>query len=200
DVLAKAHKDTGAYQFKMRMGDIRIRQMSRRYRQLRDSGDIQGAREQAKRQLAFELDEYTERAANYPTDLSIKYELGRRQFLAGKYDEAIANLQQAQRDPRRALRARSLIGQAFMKKGWLEEAAETFERALQAELTEEQAKELRYYLGNVFQQMGKIKQAQEQFSLVAQTDYNYKDVRERIEKLRKQISEQGEAAKGEQQE
>ena len=193
DVLHKAHKDIGAYRFKVRIGDIRIRQMSRRFRELRDEGDQAGAAEQAKRQLAFELDEYTERTANYPTDMSLKYELGRRQFLATKYDEAIASLQQAQRDPKRALRCRSLIGQAFAKKGWFSEAAETFERALDADLTEERSKDLRYFLGDVLEKMGELKRAQEQYSMVAQTDYNYKDVRARIEKIRKQIQEGGAA-------
>ena len=189
DILNKAHRDSGAYQFKMRIGDIRIRQMSRRFRTFRDAGDTEGAQEQARRQLAFELDEFTERAANYPTDLALKFELGRRQFLTGKYDEAIASLQQALRDPRRALRARSLIGQAFTKKSWYHEAAETFERALQVEMGEESAKELRYFLGDVLQKMGDLARAQEQFSMVAQTDYNYKDVRERVEEIRTQLQD-----------
>jgi tetratricopeptide (TPR) repeat protein len=189
DILAKAHKDSGAYQFKMRIGDIRIRQMSRRFRQMRDSGDTAEATEQAKRQLAFELDEYKERCANYPTDLGLKFELGRRQFLSGLYDEAIASLQTAQRDPRRGLRARSLIGQAFVKKGWLGMAVETFEKALELEATEEFTMELRYFLGDVLDNMGQLERAQEQFSTVAQLDYNYRDVRQRIENIRTRLSE-----------
>jgi tetratricopeptide (TPR) repeat protein len=189
DILAKAHKDSSAYQFKMRIGDIRIRQMSRRFRQMRDSGDTAGATEQAKRQLAFELDEYKERCANYPTDLGLKFEMGRRQFLSGLYDEAIASLQTAQRDPRRGLRARSLIGQAFVKKGWLGMAVETFEKALELEATEEFTMELRYFLGDVLDNMGQFERAQEQFSTVAQIDYNYRDVRQRIENIRTRLSE-----------
>jgi len=187
DVLSKAHKDLGAYRFKMRIGDIRVRQMTRRFRQLRDEGDKVGAAEQAKRQLAFELDEYKERAANYPTDLTVKYELGRRQFLAGQYDDAIASLQQAQRDPQRSRKARSFIGQSFMKKGWHREAAETFERALEGDITEEASIELRYYLGCVLEEMDELDRAQEQYSMVAQIDYNYRDVRERIEGIRKKL-------------
>jgi len=187
DVLTKANKETGVYAYKMRIGDIRIRQMSRRYRNLLASGDKAAATEQARNQLAFELAEFTERAANYPTDLAIKFELGRRQFLTGQLDEAIASLQQAQRDPRRAIRARSLIGQAFSKKGWHREASETFERALASEMPEERAKELRYFLGDVLDKMGDLAKAQKQFSIVAQIDYNYRDVRQRIEDLRKRI-------------
>jgi tetratricopeptide (TPR) repeat protein len=197
DILTKAHKDTSAYQFKMRVGDIRIRQMTRRYRYLRDEGDMGAAAEHARRQLAFELAEYTERAANYPTDLSIKFELGRRQFLTGMYDEAISALQQAERDPRRALRARSLIGQAFTKKGWFREAAETFERSLQVEMTEEHAKELRYYLADVYDKTGELDKAQKQFSMVVQMDYNYKNARHRLEEVRTKLQSQQAAAEGE---
>ena len=189
DVLTKAHRDIGAYQFKMRIGDIRIRQMTRRYRKLVESGDKAGAEEQARRQLQFELEEFTERSLNYPTDLSIKYELGRRQLLAGKLDDAIASLQHAQRDPRRHARALSLLGQAFTKKQWYREAAETFERALQGELSEARTKDLRYYLGDVLEKMGDLRGAQDQFSEVAQIDYEYKDVRQRLEDLHKRIQQ-----------
>jgi tetratricopeptide (TPR) repeat protein len=188
DVLLKAQRDTGVYQFKMRVGDIRMKQMSRRYRQLLESGEREAATEQARRQLAFELEEFAERAANYPTDMGIKFELGRRQFLAGKHDDAIASLQQAQRDPQRVLRASSLIGQAFARKGWFREAADTYERALKMDVPEERAKELRYNLGDVLEKMDQVERAQEQFSIVAQVDYNYKDVRERMEATRQKIA------------
>jgi len=197
DILTKAHKDSGAYQYKMRIGDIRIKQMSRRFRERRDAGDAAGATEQAQRQLAFELDEYKERCANYPTDLGLKFELGRRQFLAGQYDDAIASLQVAQRDPRRALRARSFIGQSFVKKGWLREAVETFEKALEVEAPEEFTKDLRYNLGCVLQDMGELQKASEEFSTVAQLDYNYRDVRDRIDNIRKKIDENRGKGQGE---
>lgn len=187
DVLTKSHKETGAYQFKMRIGDIRIKQMTRRYHALMTRDEKDAAAEHRVRQLAFELEEYVERAANYPTDLAIKYELGRRQYLSGKLDDAIGSLQQAQRDPRRHVQSLLLLGQAFAKKGWNREASETFERALQTELTEDRAKEVRYYLGDVLERLGENAKAQEQFSQVAQLDYNYRDVRDRLESIRKKL-------------
>ncbi len=186
EVLTKAHTDIGAYQFKMRIGDIRIRQLIRRYREILEKGDKAAAAEAARQQLTFELEEYAERAVNYPTDMAIKYELGRRQFLAGNYDDAIGSLQQAQRDPRRQVLALTYMGQAFAKKDWHKEAAETFARALELELPEERAKTLRYYLGDVLEKMDNIQEALDQFSQVAQMDFNYRDVRDRVEKLRSQ--------------
>ncbi|MDY6913947.1 MAG: tetratricopeptide repeat protein [Planctomycetota bacterium] len=187
DVLAKAHTDTKAYQFKMRIGDIRIRQMTRKYRKLVAAGDKSAAADHTKRQLKFELGEYVERAANYPTDLALKFELGRRQYAAGKYDDAIASLQQAQRDPHRHLHALNLLGQCFAQKGLLREAADTYERALETEMTEARIKEIRYNYGGVLEQMDQLEKAQEQYSQVTQIDYNYKDARDRLENIRKRI-------------
>ena len=144
--------------------------------------------------------EFTERSVNYPTDLGIKFELGRRQLLAGKLDEAIGSFQQAQRDPRRHLRAMNYLGQSFAAKGWYTEAAETFEKALEEEMGEDRAKEIRYNFGDVVEKIGdgrhsaaekmaQYEKARDQFSAVAQIDYGYKDVRTRVENLRKKIEQ-----------
>ena len=191
EILAKAHRDTGAYQFKMQIGDIRIRQENRRYRDLAETGDKGAAAQQLQRVLAFELDEFTERAENYPTNLVIKYELGRRQLLAGNYDDAIGSFQQAQRDPKRHLQALNYLGQTFAKKGWLQEAADTYKRALAADLTESRTKEIRYCYGDVLEKMGELKAAQDEFSEVAQIDFSYRDVRDRLESVRQQLDVQG---------
>ena len=191
DVLTKAYKDTEAYQFKARIGDIKIRQMVRRYRKLLTAGDKAGAMAQARKQLAFELEEYTERAANYPTDLAVKFELGKRQFLSGKYDEAIGVLQQAQRDPRRHIQALSYLGQAFARKEWYQEAADTYERALEAEMPENRKKDIYYNLGDVYEKMGELEKAENRFSDLAQLDFNYRDTRNRLDNVRKKMQEGG---------
>ncbi len=185
DVLKKAFADTKAYQFKMRIGEVRIRQLTRRRRILQERGDKDGAIQVAREQLTFEVEEYTERAANYPTDLGLKYELGRRLFAVGKYDDAIGMLQQAQRDPRRHVTVMNYLGQAFMKKQWWQEAIDTFDKVLQGDISEERVKDIRYNLGSCHEQMDALEKAEEQFSHIAQIDFNYKDVRNRLEAVRK---------------
>jgi tetratricopeptide (TPR) repeat protein len=188
-LLEKAYQESGAYQFKMRVGDIKMRQMSRQFRELKQAGKPEEAKQAALEQLKFEIQEYTERTQQYPTDLGMKYELGRRLFLAGKYDDAIGVLQQAQRDPRRFVVVANYLGQAFMKKQWWQEAADTFDRVLQGDIPEERAKDIRYNLGQCHEAMGNLKEAQEQFSTVAQTDFNFRDVRERLEAVRQKIKD-----------
>jgi tetratricopeptide (TPR) repeat protein len=190
DVLNRAYQETGSYNWKVRIDDIKIKQMTLRYRQLRDRGDKKAALEAARKQVAFELEVFQERAVNYPTDMNLKYELGRRQFAASsvdsdKLDDAIASLQQARREPRRRVAAMILLGQAFAKKQWYQEAADTYNALLEEDLSEDQIKEVRYSLGDALENMGKPDDASEQFSNVAQLDYNYKDVRERLDALRR---------------
>lgn len=189
DILAKAYREQNAYQYKLRIGNIKIKQMTRNFRKLRDGGDKAGAAAALKQLAEFELVEYAERAQNYPTDMSIKYELGRRQLVLGKLDEAIYSLQQARRDARHSVQANLLLGQAFEKKNLNREAAETLERVLAGELTEDRSKEVRYNLGNVYEKMSEFAKAQDQYSQVAQLDYLYKDVRERLEAVRKKLDE-----------
>lgn len=186
-VLTKAFKETGNYQFKVRIGDIKITQLKRRYQKLIQVGEKPAAAQLAQEVLQFELTEFMERAENYPTDLGIRFELGRRQLIAGQVDEAIASLQQAQRDPRRHVQAMILLGQAFLRKGWLHEASDTYERVQDAEMNEDRRKEVLYYLGEVKEKMEEFPKAIEVFSQVAQMDFNYKDARARVEALRKKL-------------
>jgi len=188
DVLTKAHAETKAYRFKLRQDDVKIRQMRRRFNALKEAGDEAAARELARNLLEFELASYAERVKNYPTDLSLKFELGRRQLAAGQIDDAIAALQQAQREPKRRITALAYLGQAFARKNWHREAVETYERALQFEPPEERAKGLHYSLAQSLVSLGEKKRALDHLSTVAQMDYNYRDVRKQIERLRKETS------------
>jgi thioredoxin-like negative regulator of GroEL len=65
------------------------------------------------------------------------------------------------------------------------------ERVLAQELTENQEMDLRYTLGDVLEQMGDLPKALENFSRVAMIDFNYKDVRVRVDNIRKKLSAKG---------
>ena len=186
-VLSKAQRDTKAYRFKLRMDDIRIRQLRRAVSAAKDAGDKDAYRKAVIEQLKFELGCYAERAVEYPTDYGIKYELGLRQLKAGQVDNAIGNLQQAKRDAKRRVRALNLLGLAFHKKDLYSMAVENFQQALGFEPGEERVKELRYNLAKSLEAMGEKAKALDQFSDVAQMDYNYRDVRDCIERIRKEL-------------
>ena len=183
-VLHDIHERTKTYRYKVRMGDIRIRVMTRKERELKAAGDDTGAKQMGAQRLAFELEEFSERVVNYPTDLAMKYELGRRLLMAKQYDKAIAVLQAAQNDPRRRLKALANLGQAFYLKGLKREAVDTYRRALEGDVRENDQKNLRYLLGVALEATGDLDGAAEELSLVAQMDYGYKDASKRLEAIR----------------
>jgi tetratricopeptide (TPR) repeat protein len=134
----------------------------------------------------MELEHYRLCVENYPTDLSVKFEYALRLVADKQYDQAIPLLQQAQRDPRRKLAAMSKVGFCFAEKGWLDDAIDVYTRAINSyEIKEDAvAKELRYNLGNAYEQQGAIDKALGVYRKIAQLDFAYKDVSERVDRLR----------------
>ncbi len=193
-VLQNAHQQFGSYRFKQRAGEIRIRANRRQARDLRarlkDAPDDNQLAQQYKRMikehLEAELDHFQDSAKNYPTDMRLRFEVGRRLLQLGRYDQAIPALQEGQRDPKNHLQALSLLGQCFFKKKWYPDAIDLYSRALQSPdaVVGTIGKELQYNLGRAYEAAGQTEQAAKAYSVVAQADFLYKDVRQRLDRLR----------------
>jgi hypothetical protein len=200
-LLNEAWERTGQYRYKMQIGDVRMKQFSRALRETKKKADAAPddarIREQLQRiaaaQLKFELDEYAERVKNYPTDMGLRYQLGRRQLAFQQYDEAIASLQQARSDPKHRSSASIHLGQAFARKEWFNEAIDTFRAGLEehSDRGDKVGLELSYCLMDALEQKTRREddsQAAEEAlhiaSQIAQTSINFKDIRQRVEQLK----------------
>ena len=194
-LLQKALDLTKEYRYKARMDDIRMGEHRRVLREIDEGLEADPTRAdlKAKRQKtvaerdAFELDVFTERQKQYPTDMPIRYELGIRQFRSGQYDEAIVSFQVATRDPKRRIPSLNWLGKCFFTKKLYMEAQSQFETAIQQyELSGDPlGKELRYNLAKTFEAQGKVPQAIEWYSIIVQQDYQYRDAAKRLERLRR---------------
>jgi tetratricopeptide (TPR) repeat protein len=199
-VLMNGFKATSAYKFKQQAGEIRLRVMRRKLRQMKDKLDqspdneaLQASYAQAERQiLDEEIREYQERVENYPTDLNLKYQLGRRLYQVGDYEGAIGQFQVAQNAPGIAPQVLHNLGLAFFKMGWITESIETFRRAIELHPSDkdELALQLQYGLMDALQHRAVAEEdldaAQEAFRLassIAIQQINYLDIRERREAL-----------------
>ena len=201
EILQKAHKQSGAYRFKQRAGEIRLRSNRRKARLMRAKVEGQADNEELvrtykqmlKEHMEAELSHYQESSKQYPTDMRLRYETGRRFLQLGRYDEAIPALQDGQRDPKNHLKALSLLGQCFYRKEWYPDAVDVYLRALESPdaTVGDVGKELQYYLGRAYEADGKVDKAAKAYSTVAQIDFLYKDVRERLDRLRKQKEDPG---------
>ena len=203
-LLMSAHEQTGQYRYKVKAGDVKLRGINRALRVLNDkarAGDADAKaklQEGLKKRLAFELKEFGERAQNYPTDLKLKFELAKRQFQAGQFEDAIGNFQEATREPKSRSQAHLYLGRCFVKKSWMDEAMSTVEKGLEQHPDPDDTvgKELRYDLMSIKFEIAKEKRdlelakaSQALASELLQTDINYKDIRDRMEQIRALVEE-----------
>ena len=131
---------------------------------------------------AFQLGECQKRAEKYPTDLAIRFELGTLYFQAGKFGEAIGELQKAQGNQNKRIAAMNLLAQCFAQRNMNDSAVRTLQNALKEKVTfDEEKKDLIYQLGSVFEKMGKKAEAIEQFLIIYETDINYRDVAAKVD-------------------
>jgi tetratricopeptide (TPR) repeat protein len=132
--------------------------------------------------LEFQVEECRKRAERYPTDLTIRFELGVLYFQTGKYTEAIAEFQKAQQNPNKKLASWGYLAKCYLQKKMYDFAARTLQNAIKEKLVfDEEKKELVYTLANVLETMGKKDEAIEQYKLIYEVDSGYKDVAAKVE-------------------
>jgi len=205
-LLESAAERLQDFRFCERAGQVRIRQIKRKVRaakkQLKsrpDDGQTQADLDQLNASLQqIELDHYRLCMENYPTDLAAKYEYALRLMGGEQYNEAIPLFQEAQKDPRRKISAMDKIGYCFFMKGWYADAVDVFARAIEAyEIKDDAtAKELRYNLARAHEEQGDNEKALELYRRIAQLDFGYRDVCDRVDRLRAASQEGGSEAAG----
>jgi len=193
-LLENTYKARSDFSFAKRAGVLKIKQLKRKKREAKtaveanpDDAQAKALLEQLPTQLHdMELEHYRLCVENYPTDLSVKFEYAVRLVADKQYDQAIPLLQQAQKDPRRKIAAMSKVGFCFAEKGWLDDAIDVYTKAINSyEIKEDAvAKELRYNLGNAYEQQGDVDKALDVYRKIAQLDFAYKDVSQRVDRLR----------------
>ncbi len=194
-LLDDAYSQFKDFTFKRRSGEIAMKILRRHIRKvkvgLEKNPSDQAARaaftDATRRLLAAELEHYRLCMENYPTDLRFKYEYGVRLMRNQKYDQAIVYLQEAKKEPKHKISAMNKIGLCFFMKGWFSDAIDTLKQAInEYEIKDNDiAKDLRYNLARAYEQQGSTDQALELYRKLAQLDFSYKDVRARVDRLRK---------------
>ena len=194
EILDAAYKRSNQFRFRARLGDIKMQQMKRMERSLREElakdpknkqilADYQEFR---KDQIAEELAEYRLAAENYPTDAKLRFEVARRLILMENYNEAIPLLQQSVQDPKLRVDATIELGKAFLAADYVDEAVDTLRGLTEAYQAQGDAKSknIFYWFGRSLEKRGDTVDAIKCYSKVTQWDFNYLDVQARIKRLR----------------
>ncbi len=194
DLLQKSYEKTKDFGFKHRLGEINVKKLKFTLRSAKAKLDAEPENNQLK--LAFdnilaklsklELEHYHLCVENYPTDLNLKYEYALRLLVNQQYDDALPLFQEAKSDPRHKLAAMDKTGMCFFYKQWYTDAIDIFKNALDAcdVVSSKIGKDIRYNLARTYEENSQPDKALEVYRKLAQLDFNYKDVAQRVDKLR----------------
>ncbi|NQV33634.1 MAG: hypothetical protein HQ515_13160 [Phycisphaeraceae bacterium] len=194
EILEQAYSTQDNFTFKEKAGQLRIKQIKRHLRLLidaqektPDSPELAKQRQDTETLLTkTELEHYRGCTKNYPTNRRYAYEYALRLVHTEDFDQAIPLFQESRKDPSRRVLSMNQIGLCFFKKGWMTDAIDVFSQAMKEhELKDDTlGKELRYNLGLAHEAQGNHGKALDIYRKIAQSDFTYKDVRERVNKLR----------------
>ncbi len=124
-----------------------------------------------------------ERVECNPTDLQIRFELGEHLFQAGRFREALPELQRARQHPHARLKSMNLLGCCYRELGMTDLAVQQLEEAAQEiRPMDEMKKEIVYNLGLAYELMGEGYKSIAALKQIYQADYHYRDVAARVEK------------------
>jgi tetratricopeptide (TPR) repeat protein len=142
----------------------------------------------AKRKRAEILvEEARKRMARNPTDLQLRFELGEHLVNAGRFREALPELQRARQNPNARLKAMNLLGRCYSDLGMLDLATKQLEEASrEISAMDTMKKEIVYNLGLVYERMGESEKSLSCMKQIYEADYGYKDVATRVESSYKQ--------------
>ena len=183
--IEKARELVGAdAELDRRFSSITIAKFDAEIAALREAGDAEGAtaKETARNQYVF--DDIADRVQRYPNDQHLRYELGLQYFKYDYLDEAIQQLQIAQKNPKDRVSALYHLALCFRKKGLLDMAVSQLEQALEfiPGMTNEKL-EILYLLGEITLEEGKLDDAAKHFKEVYKVDVTYRDIGKHIENI-----------------
>jgi len=123
-----------------------------------------------------------ERVARNPTDLQLRFELGENFFNAGRFREAVPELQRARQNPHTRLKAMNVLGCCYGELGMLDLALKQLEEASREIVSmDEMKKEVVYNLGLIYERSGDLERALACMKQIYEVDYGYRDVAQRVE-------------------
>src|SRR5437764_8153675 len=120
--------------------------------------------------------------ARNPTDLQLRFELGENFFNAGRFREAVPELQRARQNPHVRLKAMNVLGCCYGELGMLDLAMKQLEEASREILSmDAMKKEIVYNLGLIYERMGELEKSLACMKQIYEVDYGYRDVARRVE-------------------
>jgi tetratricopeptide (TPR) repeat protein len=134
----------------------------------------------------FVFDDLSARVQRYPNDLKLRFELGLLYFKYEYFDEAIGQLQLAQRSPKERVEALYYLAKCFAKKGQRDMAVMQLETANdQLPIMDDLKKKVMFELGVLAEESGDYEKAFSFYKDVYGADIGFEDIGVRMERIYK---------------
>jgi tetratricopeptide (TPR) repeat protein len=193
----KAFEMTPRYNIKVKIGDLKIRQLKKAEEAAAEAAkreplraDLQARARQARQaRVELAIKEFDERYRDHPTEMALAHQLGFLHSEKGGSEamaKAIEYFQKSVEDPRFKPQARFMLGQCFGTNPKTRDTAiSQYEQALTLVIspTGDIAKTIQYNLGLLHEQAGNKEKALEWYKKVLAVDASFRDVRQKIEQL-----------------
>lgn len=184
-VIDQARKLVGAdAELDRRYTNARLSKFDVEITALHDVGEEAKAAEMETERDQYVFDDILERVTRYPNDQHLRYELGLQYYKHGHLDDAIQQLQIAQKNPKDRVSALYYLALCFQKKGLLDMAVAQLQQALELLPTMNSDKMDVYYLmGEICLEENKFDEAAKYFKEVYRVDVTYRDIAKHIERI-----------------
>ncbi|MFZ4397221.1 MAG: tetratricopeptide repeat protein [Kiritimatiellia bacterium] len=169
------------------LSEARVKEYGARIEALRAANDAAGVARLEQEKTQFMFDDLVARVKNYPNDLRLRYELGVIYYQKGLFEEAIQQLQLAQRSPKERTDALYYLARSFRAKGQDDIALMQFETALELlPIMDDNRKKVLFDLGEVYEATGNHEKAFVCYREVYGADIGYLDISQKMERIFKQ--------------
>jgi len=134
----------------------------------------------------FRVEDYARRVQEHPTDFALKFQYGELLMAENQWDKAIAQFQNARKDPKFVTGSTYNIGKAFFEKQLHDLAIKEYGSALEGinEADSDLAKSVRYDLAIAHQTKGESDKALEYLEEIMSVDISFRDVSQKVTEIR----------------
>ena len=125
---------------------------------------------------------YERRVSDRPTDMGLRFELGKAYYIGSMNDKAISEFQQSVKDPKKKSQSHLFLGKSFQKKKMFDMADKQYGMAEQDVLSQDTRLDIMYHRAKLAAEAGKVPQAIEMGNKIIEIDINYRDIASLVEK------------------
>lgn len=172
------------------LSELKLLDFDAQIEKLNEEGKTAEASERETERNQFVFDDLLARVKRYPNDLRLRYDLGLQYFENDYLDEAIQQLQLAQKSPRERNDALYYLARCFRQKGQPDLATMQLETALeQLPIMDDSRKQVLFELGEIAEEADDTNKAFAFYKEIYGADIAYRDIGDKMTRIYKQRKE-----------